>query len=110
MGKNNICDLKFFLNIWTESGRGQPLGNVRVDLPDLPLKYGPGTTSRSKVFEFTVNDFFGKSGTIHCLFPHLLFLTDKMTKDEVLHRSTLGLFGFILPSHFSYMEQMLMLC
>jgi len=36
-------------------------GNVRVDLPDLPLKYGPDTTSRSEVIEFTVIDFLGKS-------------------------------------------------
>jgi len=42
----------------TGSGRGQPLGNVVVDLPDLPLKYGADTTSRSEVIDFTVNDFF----------------------------------------------------
>jgi len=36
------------------------LGNVAVDLPDLPLKYEPNMTSRSKVIEFTVNDFLGK--------------------------------------------------
>jgi len=27
--------------------------------------------------------FLEKSGAIHRLFPHLLFLTDQMTKDEV---------------------------
>jgi len=36
-----------------------PPGNVDVDLPDLPLKYGPDTTSRFEVIEFKVNDFFG---------------------------------------------------
>jgi len=30
-----------FLNFWTGSGRGRPSGNVWVDLPDVPLKYGP---------------------------------------------------------------------
>jgi len=61
--------------------------------PNLPLKNGPDRTSHSKVIEFTVNDFFGKSGAIHRLFPNLLFLTDPMTKAKVLHRFTLGVFG-----------------
>jgi len=43
---------------WTESGRGRPPGNVRVNIPDVPPKYGPRTTSRSEVFDLTVNDFF----------------------------------------------------
>jgi len=40
-------------------GDGRSLGNVRVDLFDVPLKYGPDTTSRSEVIEFTVSDFLG---------------------------------------------------
>jgi len=56
-------------------------GNVRVDLPDLPLKYGPDTTSRFEVIEFTVIDFLGKSWAFHCLFPHLLlFLAIEKTQ------------------------------
>jgi len=59
MGKNHICDFNLF-NVWIGNERGWPLGNVRVDFPDLPLQYGPGMTSHSKVIEFTVNDFFGE--------------------------------------------------
>jgi len=60
MGINDLCDFNYFFNVWTRSGRGRPLGNVGVDLPDLPLKYGADTTSRSEVIEFiVVNDLFG---------------------------------------------------
>jgi len=72
MGKNKMFDFKLF-NFWTGSGRGQPPGTVRVDPHDVPLKYGPGTTSRSKVIKFTVHDFFGGSGEIHRLFPTSCF-------------------------------------
>jgi len=50
-------------------------GNVRVDLPDLPLKYGPDTTSRSEFIEFNVIDFLGETlGKSPPLSPLLLFL------------------------------------
>jgi len=60
MGENVICDNKFVLHFWTGSERGQHPGNVQIDLPDLPLQYGSGTTSRSEVIELKVNYFFGK--------------------------------------------------
>jgi len=70
MGKNDSWDYKFVLNFLTGSRRGRPLGNVVVDLLDLPLKYGADTTSRSEVIEFTVNDFFcGKVGQLTASFP-----------------------------------------
>jgi len=73
MGKNDICDFNLFFNFWTGSGRGRPPGNVRVNLPDLPLKYGPDTTSRSEVIEFTVIDFLGeKLGNLPPLSPPLV--------------------------------------
>jgi len=51
---------------------------VRVDLPHIPLKYGPRTTSRSEVIDFTVNDFFGaKWGNYTPLSPPLVFLHDQ---------------------------------
>jgi len=68
MGETDIFGFNF-LTFWTGSGRGRPPGNVQVELPDLPLKYEPDTTSRSEVIEFTVNDYFG---AIHRLFSHLL--------------------------------------
>jgi len=38
---------------------GRASGNNRVDLPDVPLKDRPHTTSRSEVINFTLNNFFG---------------------------------------------------
>jgi len=56
MGKTNFFGFGIFINLWTGSGRGSPSGNVRVDLdPDVPPKYGPRTSSRSEVIDFTVN-------------------------------------------------------
>jgi len=50
-------------------------GNVRIGLPDLPLKYGLDTISRSEVIELTVFDFLGeKLGNSPPLSPLLLFL------------------------------------
>jgi len=54
------------------SGRGRPLGNIRVDLPNVPPKDGPRKTSRSEVFDFTVglNDRGLGEALSHLLFLH----------------------------------------
>jgi len=59
---------------------------VRVDLPDLPLKYGPDTTSRSEVIEFTVNDFFGENlGNSPPLSPPLVVFSNLSAKLPIAH-------------------------
>jgi len=53
-------------------------GTIRVDLPDLPLKYGPDTTCRSEVIEFKVIDFFGeKLGNSLPLSPPLVVYSNR---------------------------------
>jgi len=42
---------------------------VRVELPDLSIKYGSDTTSRSEVIDFTIKDFLREMLGI---FSHLL--------------------------------------
>jgi len=59
MGKTFFFGFLIFINFWIGSGRGYPSGKVRADLPDVPPKYGPIASSRSKVIEFTVIDPFG---------------------------------------------------
>jgi len=58
MGKNDNYDFNLFYFLdrkWAGSAPGKGPGWP----PRRSLKYGPDTTSSSKVIEFTVNDFFG---------------------------------------------------
>jgi len=95
MGKNKnfILNLNTFL---TGSGRGRPLGNLRVDLPDVTLKYGLRTTSRSEDIDLTVNHFLGAKWGNSPPLSLPLILTDQMAKVRValLHTWRVRVFKF----------------
>jgi len=51
--------------------------------PTFPWNMDPVRQAVPKLLNLQWMTFLEKSGAIHHLFPHLLFLTDQMTKDEV---------------------------